>query len=243
MTAETPQGNSGRPFAKRGVWIVIAGLIIAFILVCTLAVMFGPALHGGVRLKAASPNAKADILVGDRLIGADYVEVDWSDILPADDSSGLGIEIPWDTPPLSLTLNADDEGNQQWAAWLAEPGAQIVHAGRGNPGEVGHGDKVRFARYELLLQRPDGQLDQVFCLDSRIVTDGERLRMLIPIRVRTAAGNQWFTSADNPFGTGTAADYLVADQVWAEWEFETTQPPAAFVEPLQTRGMWRPDSP
>jgi hypothetical protein len=224
-------------------WHIALGLVTMSVLlvavVVVVSIVTGPPVLGGVQLSTGRGEPDVDFYVGDRLVGSGRGEmfVTWDEILGWNGQVPLAIVLPNTAPPVSREPDAVESLSRADAERLSGPGASVISVQAGSPIWSGLGES-EFARKEILLRRVDGSLDQVFCLDARLVGRlGRTYRVLVPIRVRLRAPSStgYFTS-DSSCGSYSA----ISNRVVAVGEFESTDPPEELAAEIQERGLWQP---
>jgi hypothetical protein len=231
-----------RLFTARRIVIGLGTLCALLIVLTGWAFFFGDLpLGGGVRLGTAVDEPDLEIYVDDRLVGVREGFVTWREVLGMDGQEPLGILLPDDARPMPVEPEQIEQAVAADAELLADTGAAVLSVEMGNPMMESYSSGHDFARYEILLRRGDGRLDQVFCLEGRLRDYyGRTHRVLVPIRVRRRGGStdSYFTSEARSSGGGRFANFF--HRVTPEWNFESTDPPPDVAAEIAEKGLWTP---
>ena len=224
-------------------WHVALGLVALLVIlaftVVIISTVTGPPVLGGVQLGTGRGETDVEFYVGERLVGSSRGEilVTWDEILGFSGQEPLGILLPSTAPPVPRDPGDIESLSQVDAERLAGAGASVISVQAGSPIWSGLGESV-FARKEILLRRADGSLDQVFCLDTRLVGRfGQTYRLLIPIRVRPLdpSSNGWFS-----FDSGGSSYSAMSNHVVANERFVSANPPEELASEIEEKGLWTP---
>lgn len=225
-------------------WLLLLGLAATFSIV-SLLVFTTPlsrnelGLLGGLKVRAGSD---ASIYVGDRLVGAGNVEVSWNELLGATGREPLAIALSGSAAAPSLKGMGGVT-----AEALAGAGATIEWADS-NIADVYRGEQqADYACKVVLLRRGDGTLDQVFVMDLSFPNhEGQWRRLLLPVRVRSAAESNTgefarvVEASGGKGGRGMIPSRRDRNTFAISLTLAEGAAPEEFAAELAEREMWRP---
>ncbi len=172
---------------RRGAKRVGIGIILLVVILGLVQVALDPPARNELRLRGrleVDTDPGIEVYIGAEFIGTGPVKVTWDDLLGTSKTKPLAIPLRADTPSPGM------EGmGGVTAEILAGKGSEIIWTNHGMSGRGQFLEPFAFAWKQVLLRRPDGELDALAVLDGEFLTRaGNWRRFLIPIRLRPTDG-------------------------------------------------------